>query len=281
MLPKYNMHKITAQVFNIKLLINSLALAFIIALITAGAYADENLILGARILSETTNEITLSIKYSYSGDKGKSVFMNAVMGDAGKSSLNYAVRPGKIEKGIHEVKVVLGVKSGAPDIFSTSQLIASMYVGGGKSFLKQSFEYSKTWAKANASLKPAGMMLTKVNPVVIPAKLPSMKQESTSYKSHRILPNGKIKIITKEDDSPKVMVPKMSAQPPTPPTAPPDTQHENWMNYESDRLFFIIAYLVEFDEESINNYLKNEGEDLSLYEQITARTRTIEILLAN
>lgn len=274
-----------------------LILGVIIFTGTKTVYADENRILGAQILSETTNEITLSIKYNYSGNKGKNVFMNAVMGDKGKPSSNYSTKPARIYAGTHDVILVLGVRRGAQDVFSTNQLIVSMYTGGEDNFLKQSFEYSKTWAKFKSSLKPVHFTLAKIKPAIIPRKRSSGEPENSLPRTCRILSNGHVEIVNTNGikrqyfpggetiigpDGKKVdITPYSYAQHPTPPTAPPDDQHAEWITYESAQLLSIISNLVGNDEESINNYLQNEGEKLSPYEQITARTTTINLLLKN
>jgi hypothetical protein len=65
-----------------------------------------------------------------------------------------------------------------------------------------------------------------------------------------------------------------SAQPPTPPDAPPNLQHAAWVQGEAARLLDIIRTLVGFDEASVQAYLSAEG-DLSPYGRVSERTDTI------
>jgi hypothetical protein len=70
-----------------------------------------------------------------------------------------------------------------------------------------------------------------------------------------------------------------SAQPPTPPSAPPDATHAEWLTAENERLLGIIRELVGNDEPSIQQYLAHEGSDASPYDKVDTRTQAIEWLI--
>ena len=70
-----------------------------------------------------------------------------------------------------------------------------------------------------------------------------------------------------------------SAQPPTPPSIPPDSEHSDWLEYESEGLLNILRLLVENDEASISNYLKKEGVNTSYYQKISSRRTAIGYLI--
>ncbi len=79
-------------------------------------------------------------------------------------------------------------------------------------------------------------------------------------------------------DGRKQSVAYAHAQPPTPPSAPPDMTHSRWLDDENERLLSIIRALIGNDEDSLQNYLTAEGVTASPYGQVSARTRAIGLL---
>ena len=112
----------------------------------------------------------------------------------------------------------------------------------------------------------------------------------TGAVERRILPDGAVELrytdgtirklfrggetITRPDGSSSTML-YQNAQPPTPPTAPPDASHATWLAAENARLLDIMRTLVGHDEPSIQNYLQREGSDRSVYQQIETRTEAV------
>jgi hypothetical protein len=115
----------------------------------------------------------------------------------------------------------------------------------------------------------------------------------TGAVTRKILPDGTVELhypdgtirhrfaggetVTRPDGTSSTML-FQNAQPPTPPTAPPDTSHANWLDAENARLLDIMRTLVGNDEASIQNYLEREGGH-TVYEQIEARTGAVAWLV--
>jgi hypothetical protein len=72
----------------------------------------------------------------------------------------------------------------------------------------------------------------------------------------------------------------MSAQPPTPPSAPPNEVHANWLGYMNDNLLSAIRTLVDNDETSMEHYLSQEGNEISPYQKASMRIRVIDMLVS-
>jgi hypothetical protein len=62
---------------------------------------------------------------------------------------------------------------------------------------------------------------------------------------------------------------------PTPPSLPKDNRITSWLKHHNNYLLDIIRSLVGNDQESINNYLRYEGTNSSLYKKINKRAETI------
>jgi len=258
------------------------------------ARADGNNILGVSVISETLNEVTLVIRYKYTGNYGSNVAISAVMASNGKSSQYFAYAPGRIKVGTHRTKVVLGISKSAPKLFTTDQLLVEMYVGGGKSFVKRLFFYPKTWSKPGAALTPVLSEIKVLKPIIRPQNPQIVKPSGGKERQRRILGDGRVEIrysdgtikrvseggytVIKPDGT-EESVQYSHAQPPTPPSAPPNSQHLEWLEYESDGLLHIIRSLVANDEESVNNYLQSEGSNISYYQKISFRRKAIGYLL--
>ena len=263
-----------------------------------------NQIESVAIASESTNEVVLTVVYSYDGDQGSNVAISAVMAHDGEPSAHYGYRPGRVERGRHRTQVRLGTTQSAPAIFSTNQIQVAMYVGGGEAFVKRQFSYAKTWSQAGAQLAPVVRLaemrprlplqrapLAQLELAQPPQELtPPGESEQTGAVDRRILPDGSVELhypdgtirklfgggetITRPDGTSSTML-YQNAQPATPPTAPPDSTHANWLDAENERLLDIMRALVGNDEPSIQNYLEHEGADRTVYEQIDARTEAV------
>jgi hypothetical protein len=278
-----------------------LALGLVLA---AGPGQAANQIESVAIASESTNEVVLTVIYSYDGDRGSNVAISAVMASDGEPSAHYGYRPGRVERGRHRTQVRLGTNQSAPATFSTDQIEVAMYVGGGEAFLKRQFSYAKTWSQPGATLPPV-IRLAEMRPRLALPRTPLARLEQvqppqeltppgeagqTGAPERRILPDGSIELhypdgtirklfgggetITRPDGTVSTML-YQNAQPPTPPTAPPDSTHAKWLDAENERLLGIMRTLVGNDEPSIQNYLEREGSDRTVYEQIDARTQAV------
>lgn len=291
---------------SISLLPRSVPALLGVMLLTGPGHAD-NRIENVAIASESTDEIVLTVVYSYDGDRGDNVAISAVMADDGETSPHYAYRPGRVERGRHRTQVRLGTSQGAPAMFSTNQIQIAMYVGGGEAFLRRQFSYPKTWSQRGAQLPPV-VRLAQLRPrpalqlapqamlEQAPSQQPSPPDgsEPPGAVERRILPDGAVELrypdgtirrlfgggetITRPDGSEGTML-YQNAQPPTPPTAPPDSTHGSWLEAKNERLLDIMRSLVDHDEESIQNYLEREGADRTVYERIDARTAAIDWLV--
>jgi hypothetical protein len=273
---------------------------FTLTLLLAGAVQAENRIERVMIVSEGAAEVVLDVVYGYDGDRGDRVAISAVMANNGEVSAHYAHRPGRVERGRHRTRVTLGTNSGAPDSFATNQIEIAMYVGGGEAFLKRQFSFAKTWSQPGAALPPV-LQLARIPRQALQPRpqlevlgtTPPGSGGQTGAVSRTILPDGSVELrypagtirhrfaggetVTRPDGTTSTML-FQNAQPPTPPTAPPDAGHANWLDAENARLLDIMRTLVGNDEASIQNYLEREGGH-TVYEQIEARTGAVAWLV--
>jgi hypothetical protein len=285
-----------------------LAASLLGLVLPAGAGHAENRVESVAIASESTNEVVLTVVYSYDGDRGGNVAISAVMAHDGQPSAHYGYRPGRVERGRHRTQVRLGTTQSAPAIFSTNQIEVAMYVGGGEAFVKRQFSYAKTWSQPGAQLAPVVRLaemrprlplqrapLAQLELAPPPQQLtPPGESEQDGAVDRRILPDGSVELhypdgtirklfgggetITRPDGTVSTML-YQNAQPATPPTAPPDSAHANWLDAENERLLGIMRTLVGNDEPSIQNYLEREGADRTVYERIDARTQAVDWLV--
>jgi hypothetical protein len=246
----------------------------------------------------------LTVVYSYDGDRGGNVAISAVMANDGEPSAHYGYRPGRVERGRHRTQVRLGTTQNAPAMFATNQIEVAMYVGGGEAFLKRELGFAKTWSQPGAALPPV-IRLAEMRPRLPLQRAPLAQLEQArppqqlaspdegdvaGAVERRILPDGLVELryadgtirklfgggetITRPDGTSSTML-FQNAQPPTPPSAPPDATHANWLDAENERLLSIMRTLVGDDEPSIQNYLEREGTDRTVYERIEARTEAV------
>lgn len=286
-----------------------LIVSFLLVALPLAAAAQSNRIESVRIAAETRDTVTLDVVYAYSGDRGNEAFLSARMAHNGKVSSHYGYRPGRVRPGRHRTRVHLGTNEGAPAVFSTNQLLLSMYTGGGGSFLERKYSFAKTWSRPGADLQPVHELVGEVAPAmgnlaIATATLqPAAGATGSSAGSgdtgsgmpvRRVLPNGHVELtwpdgtvveryqggqtVTMPDGTVRTMS-YSSAQPPTPPSAPPDQAHARWLAGESERLLGIIRTLVGGHEPSVQHYLSREGAGATPYERIESRTRTVQYLV--
>jgi len=288
---------------------SAMALVALLAFVSEGVAANQ--IVSVSVSSETSNQVRLLVTYDYSGDHGNNVFMSAVMANGGQPSPHYAHRPGRVQPGRHRTEVSLSTNQSAPAWFATTQLRVQMYAGGGNAFVTKFFQFPKSWTRAGASLPAEAMTqmtimqgvqpqlqlaepgLTVVDPqgpapggqspdkvVIMRVVLPGGVVEIHYSDGHkkRLFQGGYDIISPTGQVSPARFA---SSQPPTPPSAPPDTQHAKWLEAENTRLLNILKGLVANDEASINNYLNEEGPGSSYYVQIDSRTEAIGYLVSS
>lgn len=274
-----------------------LALAAWLSAATAMAASKIDRVL---IVSETTDSVVLEVHYSYDGRQGDRVFASAQMTENGKTLGHYAYRPGRVERGNGRTQVSLGTNDRAPPLFTSDGLQVKLYQGGGGALVTSEFRFPKTWAKPRAALQPMLRIVGTVRPqapggvVAVPGGggagsggagggngdavaarfiRPGGEVEIRRVDGTRILLREGSRTIIAPDGSQQMQM-YSSAQPPTPPDAPPDFQHAAWVEGEAARLLDIIRTLVGFDEPSVEAYLSAEG-DLSPYGRVSERTDTI------
>jgi hypothetical protein len=272
-------------------------------LLLAGPGHAANQIESVAVTSEGTDEVVLTVVYTYDGDRGGNVAISAVMAQDGAPSAHYAYRPGRVERGRHRTQVQLGTTQSAPATFSTDQIQVAMYVGGGETFVRRLFSYAKTWSQPGvqlppvvrpAELRPRPALREMPRAVLAPAPLEQASSPESGAVERRILADGAVELrypdgtirklfgggitTTRPDGTQSTML-FQHAQPPTPPTAPPDPVHASWLEAKNEGLLDIMRELVDNDEQSIQNYLEREG-DRTVYERIDARTEAIDWLVS-
>ncbi len=119
----------------------------ILAAAAAFSTAAANDIRGIRVLSESHNELKLSVSYHYSGNFGSEVFMGVEMANDGSSSRHFAYRPARLRSGSSTATLTLSTTDSAPQVFSTNQLRLKMYVGGRYSIVEELIPHRKNWRK--------------------------------------------------------------------------------------------------------------------------------------
>lgn len=118
-------------------------------LVTAATLSttSANDIRGIRVVSESHNELKLSISYHYSGNFGSEVFMGVEMANDGSSSRHFSYRPARLHSGSSTATVILSTTNAAPQVFSTNQLKIKMYVGGRYSIVEELIPHQKNWRR--------------------------------------------------------------------------------------------------------------------------------------
>lgn len=276
-----------------------LSIVLAAALFPANVRAAEDRILAVRVAAEDSSSITLDVEYSYSGSRGGTVFVQALMGDNGKPSPHYGVRPGRVSPGTGRARVVLGTRTSAPALFSTRQILVRMYPGGGKAFLSKTYSFTKTWSKPGAELPAALPVFTTMKYVPLDLSKIGKAQPTTpspagSATIRRIQPGGVVNLeypsgVIKQIYEGRMVVTTpgsgsqtqlySTAQHPTPPSPPADSIEAFWLQLEAEQLLAIIRLLVDHDEESVTAYLEGEPSESSDYDRIYRRSTTISKLV--
>ncbi len=276
----------------------------ILALSFSSAVAlAENRIEAVRVLSESRDTVDFDVTYEYSGDRGTNVFMQVLMSSKGEPLRHYAVRPGRVEVGRHRTRVSLSVSESTTTVLTSNEVVVTMYGGGGKTFFEQPFTFYKTWIRGDSPLTPVFRVSMIETPIFVPMQpLETPSTDSGSNSGHvtngtirrRILPNGHIELrdvdgtirryypggfsITRPDGQ-EEMYSFSSAQPPTPPSAPPDHIHSQWLQAENQQLLEIVRALVSNHEPSIDHLMSLESPHDTEYQRIDSRTRVIGMLV--
>ena len=84
----------------------------------------------------------------------------------------------------------------------------------------------------------------------------------------------------KRPGQPESFILKSTQAPPAIPPAIPSNSEQKWLSYHSQNLLRIIKTLVNNKQETVDNYLKYEGVNSSVYKKITTRENTIQYLVA-
>lgn len=274
--------------------------------------ANSNSIESIAVVTESRNSVTFEVVYTYSGGHGTNVFIMPRVVQKDKKSPAFRQRKGRIQRGRHSARVTLSARLGKRAVFSSDQVVLSMYAGLERPFSERAFEFSKTWREPNAKLKP--VRSNTVVPAVRGAPPTAMRNAATargaqdfqsppnggtgagsSAPTVQILPDGSVNILYPDGtriirsggcgetiigpNRKPMTIMCAEAQPPTPPEAPPDSAHSDWLTTKNESLLGVIRKLVAFDEPSIQNYLVKEGSALSLYQRMDARIRVIGILV--
>ncbi len=275
-----------------------LGLVVLASLVTGQAMAASK-ITRVLLVSETTDSVVLEVHYSYDGRQGDRVFASAQMTQGGKVLKHYGYRPGNVERGNGRTRVTLGVNKSAPALFTSNGLRVKLYRGGGGAIATSNVQFAKSWAKPRAALSPMLKLVATVRPIkpgrvlAVPGQSGGGSGDGGSdgggVATRSIHPDGTVEIrrpdgtrILLRDGSKTIISPDgseqvqmySSAQPPTPPGAPPNAQHGAWVEGEAARLLDIIRTLVGHDQPSVDAYLQSEGGQ-SLYGKVSERTDTI------
>src|SRR5215475_7499003 len=90
-----------------------------------------------------------------------------------------------------------------------------------------------------------------------------------------LLNDGRRTIISPEGHESHTISPSVEAQVDTQPSLPNDNRITDWLEKHNNYLLGIIRTLVGNDQGSVDNYLRNEGADSSVYQRINKRAKTI------
>lgn len=108
----------------------------------------------------------------------------------------------------------------------------------------------------------------------------NLEQPQNQPVNKKILPDGSVEITYPDGRIEKrlrISFYSTAARPPVPPSLPEDAELI-WMKAHSSKLLSIIKLLVNNDSESIENYMKYEGEK-DIYNQILMREETISYMV--
>ena len=150
--------------------------------------AAANDIRGIRVLSESHNELKLSVSYHYSGNFGSEVFMGIEMANDGSSSRHFSYRPARLRSGSSTATVTLSTTDSAPQVFTTNQLKLKMYVGGRYSIVEELIPHRKNWRKFPLISIP----IPQPTPLPNPGPAPAPREDRLAFDTNclRIVPEA-------------------------------------------------------------------------------------------
>jgi Domain of unknown function (DUF4124) len=115
--------------------------------------AGESRIISWEVTEQNASYITLAVKYFYDGQYNASqTWLSAYTLDNGIRSMNYSVRPSKMETGEGIINIRLGVSRRAPKRHCTNKIKFSMYGKDIPSFHEATVNFNKCWT--NNYIKP-------------------------------------------------------------------------------------------------------------------------------
>jgi len=107
---------------------------------------NETRIISWEVTDRRESYINLAVKYFYDGRyKDKQTWLSAHTLDNSARSMNYSVRPSKIETGTGIVNIRLGVNSSAPKRHCTNQIKFTIYGKDIPTFHEATVNFSKCW----------------------------------------------------------------------------------------------------------------------------------------
>lgn len=116
-------------------------------LIEAAAFNNnETRIISWEVTKNNKSYIDLAVKYFYDGKyKNNKTWLSAYTMENGARSMNYSVRPAKIDKGTGIVNIRLGISSKAPKEHCTNKIGLTMYGKDISTFHKAIIDFNKCW----------------------------------------------------------------------------------------------------------------------------------------
>jgi len=103
-------------------------------------------IISWEVTSSTESYINLAVKYHYDGKyKDNKTWISAYTMENGARSMNYSVRPAKMDIGTGIVNIRVAVKSRAPKRHCTNKIGLTMYGKDIPTFHKATINFSKCW----------------------------------------------------------------------------------------------------------------------------------------
>ena len=120
---------------------------------TPATKTDETRIISWEVTEQNDSYISLAVKYFYDGKYNKSqTWLSAYTLDNGVRSMNYSVRPSKMETGEGIINIRLGVNRRAPKRHCTNKIAFSMYGKDIPSVKEDTGNFKKCWT--NNYIKP-------------------------------------------------------------------------------------------------------------------------------
>lgn len=135
------------------------------------------------------------------------------------------------------------------------------------------FSVHAIWPEAAAPATPAGVH--EISREILPDGKVRIKRSDGSTKT---LFSGGYTITTPDGVSSMVL---FSTQAPAavPPSPPGGSSEQVWLENHSEGLLDTISKMVDFDQQSIDNYLAAEG-DVGIYDKIAKRRQTLDFMIS-